>query len=167
VDDHGWRLWGRGQADYTTRYPELEMLRDLPAGTLLDGELVTLSEGLSTCFMSGDTPCYARHGGYGKRRWQSACSGRLCRACGKPLGSWARAKRTTRRRWRWDTKGLWPSRWRRRIGRVDEDRRGEKSSLGLAAGDAVADEHGGHSHANVGNGGARIARIRSRKRPGP
>jgi bifunctional non-homologous end joining protein LigD len=46
VDDHGWRLWGRGQADYTTRYPELEMLRGLPAGTLLDGELVTLAEGL-------------------------------------------------------------------------------------------------------------------------
>jgi len=46
VDDHGWRLWGRGQTDYTARYPELEVLRALPAGTLLDGELVTVSAGL-------------------------------------------------------------------------------------------------------------------------
>jgi bifunctional non-homologous end joining protein LigD len=46
VDDHGFRLWGRGQADYTARYPELEVLRALPAGTLLDGELVTISDGL-------------------------------------------------------------------------------------------------------------------------
>src|SRR5262249_16548436 len=28
------------QADYTTRYPELDVLRRLPAGTLVDGELV-------------------------------------------------------------------------------------------------------------------------------
>jgi ATP-dependent DNA ligase len=36
----GWRLWGRERADYTGRYPELEALRRLPAGTLADGELV-------------------------------------------------------------------------------------------------------------------------------
>jgi ATP-dependent DNA ligase len=40
VEAPGWRLWGREQADYTARYPELEVLRRLPAGTLLDGELV-------------------------------------------------------------------------------------------------------------------------------
>jgi bifunctional non-homologous end joining protein LigD len=40
VEKGGWRLWGRERADYTTRYPELEMLRHLPAGTLVDGELV-------------------------------------------------------------------------------------------------------------------------------
>jgi ATP-dependent DNA ligase len=36
----GWRLWGRNRSDYTTRYPELDVLRRLPAGTLVDGELV-------------------------------------------------------------------------------------------------------------------------------
>ena len=40
VDKGGWRLWGRERADYTVRYSELDMLRCLPAGTLVDGELV-------------------------------------------------------------------------------------------------------------------------------
>jgi ATP-dependent DNA ligase len=40
VDEMGWRLWSRERADYTTRYPELDVLRRLPAGTLVDGELV-------------------------------------------------------------------------------------------------------------------------------
>jgi len=40
VEANGWCLWGREQSDYTTRYPELAALRQLPAGTLLDGELV-------------------------------------------------------------------------------------------------------------------------------
>jgi ATP-dependent DNA ligase len=40
VETAGWRLWGRERADYTARYPELEVLRRLPAGTLVDGELV-------------------------------------------------------------------------------------------------------------------------------
>src|SRR6516165_5458801 len=40
VDESGWRLWGRQRADYTTRYPEFDVLRRLPAGTLVDGELV-------------------------------------------------------------------------------------------------------------------------------
>jgi ATP-dependent DNA ligase len=40
VETAGWRLWGRQQADYTARYPELDVLRQLPAGTLVDGELV-------------------------------------------------------------------------------------------------------------------------------
>jgi len=40
VETAGWRLWGRERADYTARYPDLEVLHRLPAGTLLDGELV-------------------------------------------------------------------------------------------------------------------------------
>jgi bifunctional non-homologous end joining protein LigD len=40
VETAGWRLWGRERADYTTRYPELEGLHRLPAGMLVDGELV-------------------------------------------------------------------------------------------------------------------------------
>ncbi len=40
VETAGWRLWGRERADYTARYPELEVLCRLPAGTLVDGELV-------------------------------------------------------------------------------------------------------------------------------
>jgi bifunctional non-homologous end joining protein LigD len=41
----GWQLWGRGTGCYTDRYPELDVLRQLPAGTILDGELVRLNEG--------------------------------------------------------------------------------------------------------------------------
>ena len=40
VDETGSRLWGRERADYTARYPELDVLRRLPTGTLVDGELV-------------------------------------------------------------------------------------------------------------------------------
>ena len=40
VDEMGWRLWGRERADYTARYPELDLVRRLPTGTLVDGELV-------------------------------------------------------------------------------------------------------------------------------
>ncbi|MFH1267443.1 MAG: non-homologous end-joining DNA ligase [Planctomycetota bacterium] len=39
------RLWGRELADYTERYPELDALRKLPSGTLVDGELVLLRQG--------------------------------------------------------------------------------------------------------------------------
>ena len=44
VDEAGLRLWGRERADYTARYPEFEVLRRLPAGTLVDGELVAFDE---------------------------------------------------------------------------------------------------------------------------
>ena len=40
VESAGWRLWGRARAEYTVRYPESDVLRRLPAGTLVDGELV-------------------------------------------------------------------------------------------------------------------------------
>ena len=33
-------VWGRDGADYSARYPELAVLGRLPAGTILDGELV-------------------------------------------------------------------------------------------------------------------------------
>jgi bifunctional non-homologous end joining protein LigD len=46
VEEKGWRIWGRDRSDYTTRYPELSVLRALPPGTLVDGELVTLRGGL-------------------------------------------------------------------------------------------------------------------------
>jgi ATP-dependent DNA ligase len=45
IERHGWRLWGRQQTAYTLRYPELEGLRRWPAGTLLDGELITFRAG--------------------------------------------------------------------------------------------------------------------------
>jgi ATP-dependent DNA ligase len=45
VEGGRWRLWGRGLADYTDRYPEMEVLRRLPSGTVLDGELVVLRDG--------------------------------------------------------------------------------------------------------------------------
>jgi ATP-dependent DNA ligase len=40
-----WQLWGRELADYADRYPELEVLRQLPSGTVVDGELVLFQEG--------------------------------------------------------------------------------------------------------------------------
>jgi bifunctional non-homologous end joining protein LigD/DNA ligase-1 len=45
VETSGWRLWGRQGVDYTARYPELGILRALPAGTLVDGELIVLQDG--------------------------------------------------------------------------------------------------------------------------
>jgi bifunctional non-homologous end joining protein LigD len=42
----GWQLWGRNRVDYGGRYPELDVLRSLPPGTVLDGELVLLSDRL-------------------------------------------------------------------------------------------------------------------------
>ena len=41
-----WRLWGRALADYTARYPELSILSQLPADTVVDGEVVFLQHGL-------------------------------------------------------------------------------------------------------------------------
>jgi ATP-dependent DNA ligase len=43
VEAPGWRLWGRERADYAARYPELDVLRGLPPGTLVDGELVAFA----------------------------------------------------------------------------------------------------------------------------
>ena len=45
VDGSQWRLWGRQGADYRDRYPELAVLNRLPAGTIVDGELVVLRNG--------------------------------------------------------------------------------------------------------------------------
>jgi bifunctional non-homologous end joining protein LigD len=44
VEKNGWGLWGRELADYGGRYPELEVLRGLPPGTIVDGELVVFEE---------------------------------------------------------------------------------------------------------------------------
>ena len=44
--EHGrLRLWGRQPVEHTDRYPELDALRALPSGTVLDGELVRLRDG--------------------------------------------------------------------------------------------------------------------------
>src|SRR4051812_22268401 len=45
VTRESWRLWGRELQDYTDRYPELRVLLELPAGTMLDGELVMVRDG--------------------------------------------------------------------------------------------------------------------------
>jgi ATP-dependent DNA ligase len=45
VANGSWRLWGREGVVYTERYPELESLRRLPAGTMLDGEIVLVRDG--------------------------------------------------------------------------------------------------------------------------
>ncbi|HVT66678.1 MAG TPA: hypothetical protein VHF26_02940, partial [Trebonia sp.] len=56
-DENGWRLWGRDGADYGPRYPELAVLARLPQGTMLDGEIVLLSQGLPNL-----SALLARHG---------------------------------------------------------------------------------------------------------
>ena len=45
IQGGGFQVWGRDMADYGPRYPELEVLRRLPPGTVVDGELVVLQEG--------------------------------------------------------------------------------------------------------------------------
>src|SRR6516164_11105505 len=45
IEDRRWRLWGRSGSDYTERYPELAVLRRLPSGTIIDGELIVLQNG--------------------------------------------------------------------------------------------------------------------------
>jgi bifunctional non-homologous end joining protein LigD len=45
VEPGRWRLWGRQGTDYTLRYPELAVLGRLPAGTVVDGELVVCQDG--------------------------------------------------------------------------------------------------------------------------
>src|SRR5262249_6156729 len=42
IEETGWRLWGRERGVYTARYPELDVLRRLPAGTLVDREVVAV-----------------------------------------------------------------------------------------------------------------------------
>jgi bifunctional non-homologous end joining protein LigD len=56
-DENGWRLWGRDKADYRSRYPELAVLDALPQGTMLDGEIVLLSQGVPSL-----SRLLARHG---------------------------------------------------------------------------------------------------------
>lgn len=45
IEDAGYRLVNRRRADLTPRYPEFDTLRELPAGTVLDGEVVLLKGG--------------------------------------------------------------------------------------------------------------------------
>ncbi len=46
IEQGQYRLWGRDLADYHHRYPELAVLSRLPAGTVLDGEVVLMQHGL-------------------------------------------------------------------------------------------------------------------------
>jgi ATP-dependent DNA ligase len=45
VESHNYRLVNRHRVEVTDRYPELGFLNDLPAGTVLDGEIVILRQG--------------------------------------------------------------------------------------------------------------------------
>src|SRR4051812_38809134 len=45
VNDRRITLWGRNAADSSGRYPELDVLLDLPDGTMVDGELVMVRDG--------------------------------------------------------------------------------------------------------------------------
>src|SRR4029077_9350883 len=41
------RIWGRDLADYGGRYPELDVLGQLPPDSVVDGELVLFRNGIS------------------------------------------------------------------------------------------------------------------------
>ena len=45
IDRDGYRLLNRRRAEIASRYPELECLRGLRPGTVLDGEVVVLRDG--------------------------------------------------------------------------------------------------------------------------
>ena len=45
ADQGGYRLVNRNRTDVTDRYPELGFLTNLPAGNVLDGEIVVLRQG--------------------------------------------------------------------------------------------------------------------------
>src|SRR5438876_735748 len=45
VEHGGYRLVNRRRIDMTSRYPEFSFLRELPPGTVLDGEVVVLRDG--------------------------------------------------------------------------------------------------------------------------
>ena len=45
IESGSYRLLNRRRVDMTARYPEFQFLADLPAGTVLDGEVVVLHEG--------------------------------------------------------------------------------------------------------------------------
>jgi bifunctional non-homologous end joining protein LigD len=45
VDGAGYRLVNRRRMDMNDRYPEFDFLRNLPPGTVLDGEMVVLRDG--------------------------------------------------------------------------------------------------------------------------
>jgi ATP-dependent DNA ligase len=45
IDTSGYRLMNRRGVDMTLRYPELRFVQCLPAGTILDGEIVVLDRG--------------------------------------------------------------------------------------------------------------------------
>jgi DNA ligase D-like protein (predicted ligase) len=45
IENGRWQLSGRVGSDYTPRYPELAILRRLPSGTVIDGEVIALRGG--------------------------------------------------------------------------------------------------------------------------
>ena len=44
VEKDRWRLWGRELANYDGHYPELDVLRRLSTGTIMEGELVAFQD---------------------------------------------------------------------------------------------------------------------------
>jgi ATP-dependent DNA ligase len=120
VETAGWRLWGRERADYGARYPELEVLRRLPAGTLVDGELVALDadgrpdlprllrrhgvadpwrirQARHWCITRDVACCVSRWRGGGKC-WPRSVSDSMRRTCGSRRELWGPARRCTLRR---------------------------------------------------------------------
>ena len=59
VEQNGYRLINRHRAERTAQYPELSCLTELPAGTILDGELVVFADGRPDFYrlLSRDQTC--------------------------------------------------------------------------------------------------------------
>ncbi len=59
VEQNGIRLINRHRAERTVQYPELSCLSELPAGTILDGELVVFADGRPDFYrlLSRDQTC--------------------------------------------------------------------------------------------------------------
>ena len=81
VDEMGSRLWGRERADYTARFPELDVLRRLPTGTLVTASWLhsTRTVGLicDGCYVGMGWPT---RGGFGRRGSGVRC-GMYCSIC--------------------------------------------------------------------------------------
>ncbi len=65
----GWCLWGRNRVEYSARYPEMEVLRRLPEGLVLDGELIRFTPAGQPNFRQ----LLARHQITETHRAQQAC----------------------------------------------------------------------------------------------
>ena len=69
VNQCSWSLWGRHGVDYTARYPELAVLRRLPSGTVVPGDLGSHDSPISLSLMLLSSHGHFRFVGQGRRSY--------------------------------------------------------------------------------------------------